>query len=712
MRKSILYFTIFICCNLFSQDSNTLFSIGKTQIDVYDFMQNYYKNKLDTDTLEINESLKEYLDLYVKFKLKVVEAEQLGLDTVSSFLRELEGYRKQLVKPYLTDNKVSELLLDEAYERLKYEVSASHILIQVNDNNDTLKSFNKAIDIKRKLDEGESFVSLAQKFSDDPSVKENNGNLGYFSALYMVYPFETAAYNTDIGNISDIVRTRFGYHILQVNDKRLSRGEVKVAHILIRNNNEGADKLNSSALNKINEIHDSLLAGVNFSTLAKKFSDDKKSAVNGGELDWFGTNKMVKEFEDVSFSLDSINAFSKPFQTDFGWHIVKLINKKSLPSFSDIKSSLKKRIERDSRSQKTRNIVLDRLKKEWGFVENLYAKEFFYNEINDEFLSGGNILEKLNGVGHIMFVFNNQYDVKQRYVFQEDFANYLNSFKSRLNAKNIDNYKLIVDELYDTFKEQMILEVESANLEEKYDEFRLLYNEYHDGILMYQLQKDEVWDMAISDTLGLQQYYSDNKTNYVWPNRVKAKIYSCSDINIQKRVKRKLKRGSDSQNLLNTINKSSTLNLSLNEDIFAPGDNSLIDKFIFDLSFDKLSQNDLIITTDNNIIFIDSLLNSSYKLLEDVKGVVISDYQIFLEKKWLSRLEKKHKVIINNELFALAQAGKFNSKHDLFDNSSNNLKIDSETSFNSIFIHTTKLLGSSQNTFFGWNGKIYNTAIQ
>ena len=193
------------------------------------------------------------------------------------------------------------------------------------------------------------------------------------------------------------------------------------------------------------------------------------------------------------------------------------------------------------------------------------------------------------------------------------------SFQSRLKSKNIDNYNSIVDELYNTFKEQKILEIESANLENKYDDFRLLYNEYHDGILMYQLQKDEVWDMAISDTIGLQQYYSDNKTNYVWPNRVQAKIYSCSDINILKRVQRKLKRGSDSQNLLNTINKSSTLNLSLNEDIFAPGDNSLIDKFIFDVSFDKLSQDDMIITTDNNIIFIDSLLNSSYKLLEDVK---------------------------------------------------------------------------------------------
>ncbi|MAQ47831.1 MAG: hypothetical protein CMD27_03025 [Flavobacteriales bacterium] len=706
MKKQILYFTLFIFCHLFSQDVNTLFSIGSTKIDVNDFMQNYYKNKLDTDTLNLQESLKEYLDLYIKFKLKVVEAEQLGLDTIPSFIRELEGYRRQLVKPYLTDNTVSEFLLEEAYERLQYEVSASHILIQIDDNNDTIQAYNKAVDLKKKLDDGANFISLAQKFSDDPSVKENNGDLGYFSALYMVYPFETAAYNTSKGSISEIVRTRFGYHILKVNDKRLSRGEVKVAHILIRNNNDSKSILNSK--NKITEIYDSLLVGVNFTDLAKKFSDDKKSAINGGELDWFGTNKMVKKFEDVSFSLDSINAFSSPFQTEFGWHIVKLIDKKNLPPFNEIKSSLEKRIERDSRSQKTRNVVLEKLKKEWGFVENIHAKNFFYNVINEDFIKGGSILDKLNGTGHIMFVFNNQYDTQQRYVFQEDFAKFLISFQSRLKSKNIDNFNLIIDELYNTFKEQKILEIESANLEYKYDEFRLLYNEYHDGILMYQLQKDEVWDKAITDTLGLQSYYAENKSNYIWPNRVHAQIYTCKDLSVLNRVKRKLRRGFVGQKLLNDINKSSSLNLSMIDDVFAHGDNSLVDKLIFDVAFDSINQDDFIVTNENSIMYIDSLLPASYKSLEDVKGLVISDYQSFLEKKWLSKLEKKHEIVINNELFVLAQTGALSINMGDVDYSKESIDV---VSFSSVFAKTVSLLGSSKDTFFGWNGQIYNTEI-
>ena len=707
MRNLILYFTIFIFLNLFSQDSNTLFSIGNTKVDVNDFMQNYYKNKLDTDTLDLKDSLEEYLDLYIKFKLKVVEAEQLGLDTMPSFLRELEGYRRQLVKPYLTDNKVSESLLEEAYERLKYEVSASHILIQITDNNDTIKAYNKAVDLKRQLDEGADFISLAKTFSDDPSVKENNGNLGYFSALYMVYPFETAAYNTVKGSISDIVRTRFGYHILKINDKRLSRGEVKVAHILIRNNSDNKTALNAS--NKINEIYDSLVAGGNFTDLAKKFSDDKKSAVNGGELDWFGTNKMVKKFEDVSFSLDSINDFSTPFQTDFGWHIVKLIDKKNLPPFNEIKTSLKKRIERDSRSQKTRNVVLEKLKKEWDFVENIYSKNFFYTVVNEDFIKGESIIDQLNGKGEIMFVFNNQYNPQQRYVFQEDFANFLISFQSRLNPNNIDDINVIVDELYNTFKEQKILELESSNLEYKYAEFRLLYNEYHDGILMYQLQKDEVWDKAISDTLGLQQFFAENQKKYIWPNRVDAKIYTCKNLNILKKVKRKLKRGVVGEKLLNDINKSSSLNLSVINDVFVPGDNPIVDKFVFDVTFDSLSKDDLMVISENSVLYIDSLLPTSYKMLEDVKGIVISDYQAFLEKEWLSKLKKKHEIIINNKLFVLAQTGALSS--NIGDTDSIQENIDVVTSFSSIFAKTVSLLGSSKDTFFGWNGQIYNTEI-
>ena len=323
MKLKYIYILMFIFSNLLSQD-RTLLSISDDSLSVDDFMKTYYKNRLDTDTLKFTDSLNEYMDLYIKFKLKVIEAENLGLDTLPSFIRELDGYRRQLVKPYLTDTEITDQLLKEAYERLKYEVSVSHILIQA-DANDTLEAYTQVLNISEKLKKGEDFIQLARKFSDDPSVKENDGNLGYFSALYMVYPFETASYETPVGNVSDPIKTRFGYHLIKVNDKRNSRGEVKVAHIMIGVDNKKENSITQSR-DKIYEIYDSLVLhnGSNFSQLAKKYSDDKKSGLNGGELDWFGTNKMVPTFENNAFSLDSIDHFCQPFETEFGWHIVKL----------------------------------------------------------------------------------------------------------------------------------------------------------------------------------------------------------------------------------------------------------------------------------------------------------------------------------------------------------------------------------------------------
>ena len=265
MRKIILYILCSVCCLVYAQD-RILFSISDLHVSVDDFLKNYEKNRLESDTLSFEDSLQEYLDLYIKFKLKVIEAEALGLDTLPSFLRELDGYRSQLVKPYLTDREVSDQLLKEAYERLKYEVSARHILIKAS-GDDTIQAYNKIVSIKEKLDNGSSFIELANQFSEDPSVKDNGGDLGYFSALYMVYPFESAAYNTPVGSVSSPVKTRFGYHLLQVNDKRESRGEVKVAHILIRKN-EGVKSADS--MKKINEIYDSLMLGQDFSELARK----------------------------------------------------------------------------------------------------------------------------------------------------------------------------------------------------------------------------------------------------------------------------------------------------------------------------------------------------------------------------------------------------------------------------------------------------------
>jgi peptidyl-prolyl cis-trans isomerase SurA len=212
-------------------------TIGSQPIYTSEFQYVYEKNNGGNEGAYTRQSVTEYLDLYTKFKLKVMEGESRGLDTTVAFKRELEGYKEQLAQPYLTEKSVTDKLVQEAYERLKQEVNASHILIGLPadpDPQDTLAAYNQVLELRKRVTSGESFEKLAKEFSQDPSAAENGGNLGYFTAMQMVYPFEDAAYKTEVGQISMPVRTRFGYHLIKVNDKRQAKGEVKVAHIMVR----------------------------------------------------------------------------------------------------------------------------------------------------------------------------------------------------------------------------------------------------------------------------------------------------------------------------------------------------------------------------------------------------------------------------------------------------------------------------------------------
>ena len=380
-----------------------------------------------------------------------------------------------------------------------------------------------------------------------------------------------------------------------------------------------------------------------------------------------------------------------------------------MPEFDQIKSELKKRIERDSRSQKTRDVVIDRLKSEWGFVENKKAKDVFYKIINDDFFNGEDILKKIHNDGHVMFVFNSSQDGSQRYVFQKDFANYLVSYRDRFSQK-ID-INTMISQLYKTFKEQKVLDIEMNNLEIKYDDFRLLIDEYHDGILLFNLSEEKVWNKAIQDTLGLLNFYNQNQNNYMWSERVSAQIYSAKDDKIKQRVINYLKRAGDKDKLLERMNKNSALNLSVEEGVFEKGDNDIIDNHIFSLEWnDSFDTNDFfVIENSNQIIVILDLFLPSVKALDQIKGIVISDYQALLENNWLKELKSKYDIQINQNLLSLAKRNQLglldipnDINHDQFDC----------ISFSSCFSQTVKLFGASSDVFFGWNGQIYNTEIK
>ncbi|MFL5752939.1 MAG: peptidylprolyl isomerase, partial [Bacteroidia bacterium] len=486
--------------------------------------ENVYKKNNGKDMASDKKSVKEYLELFTNFKLKVKEAEAMGLDTAKSFKDELAGYRKQLAAPYLTDKNVNEGLVTEAYERMKWEVRASHILIKCAEDalpKDTLAAYNRIMEYRKRAVKGEDFAKLAKESANegDPSAKDNAGDLGYFTALQMVYPFENMAFNTKPGEISMPVRTRFGYHIIKVMDKRPSQGEILVAHIMIRLSKEMKSEDSANAKKKVFEIYDKLKKGEKFEDLASQFSEDKQSAPRGGQLSWFGAGKMpVVEFETTAFALKNNEDYSAPFMTRYGWHIVKRLDKKGLADFDAMKVELKQKVSKDSRSSAGRSALIARIKKENKFTEtrNLKKKPATFpaldeivSTIDSSYFKGKWSVDKAAKLDKEMF------SLAGKKYTQNDFAKYLESHQTR-RLIITDAKAYVIEQQYKNFVDEACIAYEESMLESKYPDFKNLLQEYRDGILLFELTDRKVWSKAVKDTSGLKEFYEKNKNNYLW----------------------------------------------------------------------------------------------------------------------------------------------------------------------------------------------------
>ncbi|MCF6212644.1 MAG: peptidylprolyl isomerase [Flavobacteriaceae bacterium] len=495
MKIRLAYFLTFISLTLigpsvFSQKKrDILFKIDKQPQLVSDFLKNYTKN-IDIVADSSQKKISNYLDLFIDYKLKVKEAHFLGLDTLITFKGELSRYKQQLMTPYLKDSTVVKKLVEEAYYRTKYEVNVSHILIKLDENalpKDTLVAYKTISKARKAIVDGSDFSEVARQYSQDPSVNRNNGNIGYFRAFQMVYPFENAAYNTKIGDLSKPFRTRYGYHILKVKDKRLSQGEVEVAHIMLKYN----DSLSSlNAKLKIDSLYKILESGGDFSELAKKFSQDSSSASKGGKLPKFSIGKMIQPFADEAFSLDSTNAYSKPFKTRFGWHIVKLIKRFPVPSLDKIKSELLKSVKRGNRSLKIEESIINRLLTTYNITEYPSALADFSKK--EWHIKSDSLKKPLLKVEDSTFT-------------QHDFVVYL-KFK---HITTPAPYKL-----YKQFKGRKVLDYYKSKLAITNPDYAASVNDFKEGLLLFDVMQEKVWEKAKKDSLGLRAYYMLNRSKY------------------------------------------------------------------------------------------------------------------------------------------------------------------------------------------------------
>lgn len=663
--------------------------------------ENVYKKNSGKEVNKEQKSVREYVDLFSTFKMKVFEAEALGLDTNSSFKTELAGYRKQLASPYLTDKNVNDALLHEAYDRMGTEVKASHILLRISEDalpKDTIEAYTRLMLIRdaimgkqpsaAKIAEYEAilkkssagltknstakdsaayhaklnavknlattvvgadkFAAAAKKTSEDPSAVDNAGDLGYFTSLQMVYPFETAAYKTNAGEISMPVRTRFGYHIIKVADKRPNQGEILTAHIMVKFSKDMSDKDKANLKTKIDEIYNKLKAGEKFEDLARQYSDDKPSAEKGGQLQWFGSSRMPVDFEKAAFALKNNGDYSEPFTTPYGWHIVKRLDKKGLASFDDMKSELKQRVGKDSRTQAGRESLIEKVKKENNFKENLATRKEFLKVIDSTVFQAKWEAKKAAKLGNKeLFRLSNKDMATGKETIMiygaNDFAKYIESHQT---TRPVMDNNMFLQQSYKNFVDETIINFEDANLEKKYPDFRNLLKEYRDGILLFDLTDQKVWSKAVKDTTGLKDFYEKNKNNYLWDERADVTMYHCANEKIAKEVRALLKKKKSEKEIAEIVGKTSQLNLTTESVYYIKGENKDIDANWTV----GVAPNNLKINNKEVVLVVNQILPKTPKTLAEAKGIITADYQSYLEKEWLAYLKSKYSVKVNDDV--------------------------------------------------------------
>lgn len=636
------------------EDKRTLMTIDNQNVTVSEFMYVFNKNNGRSGTQDTT-SINDYLDLFINFKLKVLEAEKLGMDTIPTFISELAGYRTQLAQPYLADKEVNEQLLKEAYDRLQYDVRASHIMKLIPENMDDDDSlakaaYNSLMEIRKRALKGEDFSALAREFSDDPSARDqaanrnfparkgNGGDLGYFTAFYMVYPFETAAFETPVGEISMPIRTKYGYHLIKVTDKIPALGTIHVGHILVSANPE---KPNSEAesLKKIEEIKKELLEGkLSFEQAAAKYSDDRGSAEKGGELNWFEVSKMVPQFIKGISDIKEIGGISQPIRTEYGWHLIKLLELKKVPPYNEYLPELKNKVSKDTRSNKSREVAVEKFKAEYKFKEYPKALQDFYSLVDSSIFTKTWTADKAAGKTKPMFVLN-----KKKYN-QDEFAKYVEANQRFLGNGTI---KFLVHKLYNQWVSNIVLSVKDNQLESEEFDFRMLIREYHDGILLFNISDEMVWSKAIKDSTGLANFYENHKNDYMWKARTDAEIYRVKNDSIAKIVSSYLKSGLPFDSIIKIVNGNSQLNVGFEKGKFETGDNKVIDALAGKSGIQRYTSKDGLIY----IVNIKEKLKAEPKMLNEARGLITADYQNYLHDLWIKELREKYKVNINQKVF-------------------------------------------------------------
>jgi peptidyl-prolyl cis-trans isomerase SurA len=621
-------------------NDKVLMNVAGKDITSGEFIRMYMKSYEPGNSKDLDS----YLEQFVNFKLKVADAVSEGYDTTAAFRTELQGYRTQLAQNYLTDATAKEKLLKQSYQRSLTEINGWHILISLPPEagpDDTLKAWKKATLVRERIIRGESFEEVARSASDDPSAKINGGNLGYFTAFQMIMPFEDAAYNLKKGQISQPVRTPYGYHIIKVANRRPSSGKIKVAHIMKTIMPGSSESVAKAAEDTIMSVYKQLLKGAQFGDLAAKYSDHKESASQGGELNWFGAGEIISDFAEAAFSLANNGDFTKPVRTVYGWHIIKRIDRKAAGTFEETRPFLESRLNESYLNSISKKSFIDKLKKEYKYKVMPAAYNWFVANTDTLIIQGKARYNRQGMPTGPIYTFAGQQ------LSTREFANYIEKRGEMIATK--DSVYFINNSLETCLSDQMI-KYENSILEKKYPEFRYLMNEFHDGILLFEVSGKKVWNKAQEDSTGLKQYYEQNKNRYLTPESFQGKIYTLRKKDGMKSLEAAYRKFSkmadcDLRMIRKFISKGDTI-LSVKTGIWKRGDNKQIDSLAW-------KPGNYPVSTENGclLVVINKVIPPEPLPFSEVQGDMMTGYQDYLDKNWVAQLKKRYNVKIDTIVF-------------------------------------------------------------
>jgi len=630
---SIMLLVLFSLSASAQKKKDIVVTVGDKQVSKEEFIANYQKNNTNILDAKDRKTPSEYLDLYLNFKLKVLEAQKLGYDTVKSFINELEGYRRDLAKPYLTDVTYNEEMVQTAYHRTKFERKASHILIMANPETppaDTLVAWNKISDIRKQILAGADFNEMAAKYSEDPSAVQNKGMLGYFRAFQMVFPFEDMTYKTPVGQVSEIIRTRFGYHLIKVHDERLFPGEIKVAHIMKIFPQAASEETIARLKLSADSLWQKATSGADFAELAKKYSDDKQSASEGGVMNWFSASEMQQfpTFSDAAFGLKNDGDISSVIRTLYGWHIIKRLEFRTTPPLEKIRPDLEMKIKQNPAISKYSDEAFDRkLRAEYQLKINQENVDKLNAALSDSL--------KRNELKNLILV---------NFASQKLSAGQFTAFLQQQNFFSKDQPKTKFTELFNDFIHQKLIEYENTQLEKKHPDFARIFQEYHDGILLFNISKDKIWDAASSDTVRLQKYYQQTDKKYYWNDRFKGWVIEAANLETRSRIEKLLdEKEYTQQELEDVFNTKTENNIQVRTVAVEKGDDPIVDYFIW--SGPKPEG-----LNETTTFVHGKIVSHEQKELKDAWGLYSSDLQEQIEKEWIDSLRKKFPIKINNKV--------------------------------------------------------------